>query len=245
MKLICYLSNGYPTISASIKTVDYYLEAGCDVIEIDLPSRNPYLDSEFIQARMKAALETCDEYEKYMEGMAEIRRRNPNTSFIILAYEETIEEIGGKRFIDFCLEHEFLDVIYIGSSNPALQERCMQQGLRISTYIPFHMPEKELALARRANGFIYLQSKSSGQMHPIHDTLETCIKYLRNDDGIAAERPIYCGVGVSSPEDVTRVKESGGDGAFVGSAVLKLQNNPTAMVELISKLKSAAGRDID
>lgn len=239
MNLICYLSNGYPSIDDSVATADRYLEAGCDIIEIDFPSRNPYLDSEFIQSRMKMALEHCDDYSEYMKGIAEIRRRHPDNPFIILIYEETIEEIGGDRFIDFCIEHDFSDVIYIGSSNMELQKRCMDRGLRISTFVPYHLPKEEIALAQQANGFIYLQSKSSGKVHPQHQSLGQCINYLRTEGGIDSSRPIYCGVGVSGPEDVARVKAAGGDGAFVGSAVLKLHDNPQAMKELIGDLKRA------
>ena len=57
MKLICYLSNGYPTIESSVEMAGIYSEAGCDVIEIDFPSRNPYLESELISGRMAKALE--------------------------------------------------------------------------------------------------------------------------------------------------------------------------------------------
>ena len=32
MKLICYLSNGYPSIEASIEMAKTYVEAGCDII---------------------------------------------------------------------------------------------------------------------------------------------------------------------------------------------------------------------
>jgi len=41
MDLICYLSNGYPSIESSIDAAKTYVDAGCDIIEIDFPSRNP------------------------------------------------------------------------------------------------------------------------------------------------------------------------------------------------------------
>ena len=48
MNLICYLSNGYPTIEKSIEVAQTYVSAGCDMIEIDFPSRDPFLEGEFI-----------------------------------------------------------------------------------------------------------------------------------------------------------------------------------------------------
>lgn len=67
MEIICYLSNGYPTIEASYKIAHEYADAGCKMMEVDFPSRNPYLESDFLKARMGKALEACDDYDKYME----------------------------------------------------------------------------------------------------------------------------------------------------------------------------------
>ncbi len=239
MKLICYLSNGYPSIESSIEMADLYLENGCDIIEIDFPARNPYLDSAFIQNRMKQALAACSDYNCYMEGIAEIRRRHPEDTLFILVYEETIMEVGGEKFIDFCLENDFRDVIYIGCSNKELHSRCMERGLRISTYIPFHLPDEDVAIAKSTNGFIYLQSKPVDKTRPGYETLDKCIDYLRKEAGIGQERPIYCGVGVNSPEDVSRVKAGGGEGVFIGSTILKLHDDPIALKESLSELKAA------
>ena len=70
MDLICYLSNGYPSIDSSKETAQRYVGAGCDIIEIDFPARAPYLESEYIAGRMAAALEACNDYTAYMDGMA-------------------------------------------------------------------------------------------------------------------------------------------------------------------------------
>ena len=64
MEFICYLSNGYPTIEASYNMAVEYADAGCRMMEVDFPSRNPYLESDYIAGRMKKALEACDDYEK-------------------------------------------------------------------------------------------------------------------------------------------------------------------------------------
>lgn len=90
MKLICFLSYGYPSIPRSIEIARQYVEAGCDVLEIDLPSAAPYLEGEYIAGRMKAALASCGDYEEYMAGIVEIKRDNPNAEIILLCYENTL-----------------------------------------------------------------------------------------------------------------------------------------------------------
>mgnify|MGYP007062692432 CR=1 FL=1 len=37
MEIICYLSNGYPTIEASYNMAVEYADAGCRMMEVDFP----------------------------------------------------------------------------------------------------------------------------------------------------------------------------------------------------------------
>lgn len=50
MKVIGYLSLGYPTLKRSLTMADDYFEAGCDAIEIGIPSPNPKYEKETIRA---------------------------------------------------------------------------------------------------------------------------------------------------------------------------------------------------
>ncbi len=236
MKLICYLSNGYPTIEKSVEMARIYTEAGCDVIEVDFPSRNPYLEGEFIAGRMKSALENCSDYSKYMEGIIRIKEENPDTQLLVLAYDNTVEEIGEDAFIKFCTENDLTDMIYVGE-NLGLQQKLIDSGLKISCYVQFHMPENEVAAAKNSNGFVYLQAKPmTGNIDPNYPTLNDCISHLKL---IGIERKIYVGVGIRDSEDIRMAKEAGADGVFVGSTILKLHDNVELLTETIKTLKSA------
>ena len=101
MEIICYLSNGYPTIEASYKIAHEYADAGCKMMEVDFPSRNPYLESDFLKARMGKALEACDDYDKYMESIIRLKKEFPEIKMLVLAYENTVLEIGTEKFINF------------------------------------------------------------------------------------------------------------------------------------------------
>jgi tryptophan synthase alpha chain len=236
MKLICYLSNGYPTIEKSIEMARIYTEAGCDVIEVDFPSRNPYLEGEFIAGRMKSALENCSDYSKYMEGIKRIKEENPDTQLLVLAYDNTVEEIGEDAFVRFCTENSLTDMIYVGD-NMGLQQRLIDSGLKISCYVQFHMPENEVAAAKNSNGFVYLQAKPmTNNIDPSYPTLKDCISHLKS---IGIDSKIYVGVGIRDDEDIRMAKEAGADGVFVGSTILKLHDNVELLTETIKTLKSA------
>ncbi len=233
MEIILYLSNGYPTIESSIQMAKEYADAGCNMIEIDFPSRNPFLESELIKGRMEKALENCDDYEAYMEEIVEVKKNLPHVKLLVLSYENTIEEIGAERFIRFCIENDFKDVLLVGLTGNEIKDQIIAAGIRVSCYVQYQMLEEEIESARHSNGFVYLQAKpvpGQGFVNPKYPMLKDCVRCLR-DHGI--DRPIYCGVGVHSPEDVRMVKEAGGDAAFVGSTILKLQEDIPAMKEKI------------
>lgn len=233
MDIILYLSNGYPTIESSIQMAKEYADAGCGMIEIDFPSRNPFLESDLIKGRMAKALEECDDYDKYMEEIIQVKKELPNVKLIVLAYENTIIEIGVEKFIKFCLDNDFKDVLLVGLSSEEIKDKIIAAGIRVSCYVQFQMLDEEIKSAKESNGFVYLQAKvtpGQGHVNPKYPTLKECVQGLRNH-GI--DRPIYCGVGVHTPEDVKMVKEAGGDAAFVGSTILKLQEDIPTMKDKI------------
>jgi tryptophan synthase alpha chain len=235
MNLICYLSNGYPTIESSIEMAKTYVEAGCDMIEIDFPSHNPFLESEYIAGRMAEALKACDDFDRYMDGMIKVKKQLPNTKFILMVYENTVEEIGLDKFINFCLENDFRDIILVGLKDETVKNKVIASGLRVSCYVQFFLDEQEVEYALKSNGFVYLQAvPAPAQINPQYPNLSDCIKYLR---GRGLKSPIYCGVGVHVPQDAAMVKESGGDAAFVGSTILKLQEDKDALMAMIRKFK--------
>ena len=236
MKLICYLSLGSPSLEQSIINAQNYIDAGCDVVEVDFPAKDPYLDSPYIQDRMANALSNCDDYSKYMETIEAIKAKNPNSAIIVLTYETTVKEIGLNKFIEFCHKNSLKDIILVGDEFPAVRKTLIENNLLVSTYVQYHLLEAEIEVAKRTNGFIYLQAKSGGKYHEKYQDLKSIIEYLRNE--VKLPNPIYCGVGISTPDDIAMVKEAGADGAFVGSTVLKLQEKPEELKQTIVNLKA-------
>lgn len=235
MKLICYLSNGYRTFGETLRLAKIYFDAGCDILELDIPSKNPYLEGEYIKNRMLEALRNCDDYDKYFNAFIEIKKQNPNKKIIVLSYENTVKEIGKEVFADFCVNNNFLDVIYVGLEDEKIKDYLLSRGIKISCYVRFCMDEKEIESAEKSNGFVYMQAKPIGvEINPKFKTLKDCIAELRRR-GI--DREIYCGVGVAATDDYKMVLNSNGDGVFVGSSVLKLYDNEKGLKKTIEEFK--------
>jgi len=237
MKLICYLSNGYPTIMDSIETAKRYVEAGCDIVEVDFPSPNPFLEGEYIASRMKAALKMCNDYDRYMDGIATLRRELPDTRLLLLMYEDTIRDIGVEKFLQYCSGHGFKDLILVGMKDETIKNRCISKGIRVSCYVQFSMNIEEISIAKKSNGFVYMQAKPVNvDINPEYPTLKDCIAKLRIE-GI--DREIYCGVGIHTTDDIRMAREAGADGVFVGSTILKLQDDVPRLQQTIRFFKDA------
>lgn len=228
MKLIGYLSLGYPNIKKTIDIARVYIESGIDVLEIDMPSKNPYLDSEFIRNRMLKALDVSSDYNEYMDAVLYIKDKYPNQEVFILCYEETVKEIGVSKFINFMNEANIENMIYVGGNDKTIKKRLIKGNIRLASYIPLNLNEEDLDASKLSNGFIYLQAKSD-DINPKYPTLKDVIYYLKDNEG--KNKKIYCGVGVKTLMDAKLVKDAGADGVFVGSTFLKLHSD-------IEKLKS-------
>ncbi len=227
---------GYPSLRRTIEIANEYVNSGCDTIEIDLPAKDPYMENELISSRMESALNHEPSYDQYLETLSAIRKNHPDTAFIVLVYERTIKEIGPDKFVDFLKKEDALDVIYVGSEFPEIRKKLMNNGVRISSFVPFDLDREHVEVAKSTNGFVYMQAKSTGDVNPDYPTLRSCINYLREEAKI--RRPIYAGVGIRDESDISTVKEAGADGAFVGSTVLKLHNDIPKLKQTIKKLKS-------
>lgn len=238
MKLICYLSYGYPSIEYSLKMARCYYEAGADMMECSLPAKDPYLDSEFIAGRMADALALCDNYDVYLENLAEFRKTTPELRIVLLIYEATMLEIGVDKLITFMKNNDINDIIYAGRiDHPEIKQRFISEGIGICCPVDHHMEPEAIDEALHTNGFTYMEARPLTGSKEGFEDLGACIRYLR-EAGIT--RPIYCGVGIHTIDDVRYAKQSGGDGVFVGSTLIKQYDSPEKMMDTIRQFKQAA-----
>ena len=76
MKVIGYLSLGYPTLERSLEMADAYFEAGCDAIEIGIPSPDPKYEKETIRTWMQQAYADESDYQIYFTAIAALKARH-------------------------------------------------------------------------------------------------------------------------------------------------------------------------
>lgn len=235
--LMLYLPLGDPTIEESLKLAGEYVKNGVDIIEIGIPTRNAFQDSEFIQDTMNRALDSETDLNKYFDALGHFKSIHSSVPLIALVYNHTILDMGINQFVKSAKWAGIEGIILIGEGNLAIENRLKDTGLFVVKYLPHHMPEKGITEAVNTEGFLYFQATpGSAGKHLEGGSLEACITYLKKR-GVKA--PIFCGIGVSTPEDVKHVISSGADAAIVGSAVLKKRSKKQRMINYIKQLKEA------
>lgn len=239
MKLIAYLSNGFPSLDDSLQRAIDFVNAGVDIIEADLPSPDPYLDSDYLKQRIFAALAQESDYELYMTSLLELKRRLPQAGFMINIYVETLDKMGVDRFSRFMDDMGEKEILLVGPGYAELRAALEERGYHASSFVTRAMLEQDLALAGKTNGFIYLEAFGDETTYSMtYPTLRDCVAKVR--EVIGPERHIYCGIGIHTAERLAEVRDSRADGAFLGSIVLRKEDNKEEQLSFIRELRRIA-----
>jgi tryptophan synthase alpha chain len=219
--LITYFPVGIGIDAVELATV--YDDSGVDVLEVGLPTRNPYLDGATVAGVMAAALDAGFTVEKCLDEIGRIRERFPRKPLEVFTYAEVVAEVGVDRFLRLCQENG-VDSALIGGSAPGWprQAASYPEGMDLLGLAPFDFTEefaRSLAGAS-LSGYVFLQATPgvTGERESVEPELGNRIAALRAQLG---ELPICTGFGISNPSHVRAMRQAGADGVIIGSLALK------------------------
>ncbi len=210
-----------------------YIECGARAFQIDMPSQNPFAETEFVKSMMKAAVESGEGYDAYMDGIREIRERYPEIEMHIVVYNDVIDSIGLQKFAAFCREISAASLMIPGSSSENLLylELC---GFRVFRSITHELSEVRIRLAQAVGegGIVSLRNKKPGERDVEGlETFSAKYDYVVNRCGVSS--PIYSVFGISTPEQLAQIKATGARGAIIGNVLMKLWDDKDAFVGLL------------
>lgn len=245
--LIYYLNFGFPSLEASQDMVRYYATCGAQNLQLDLPTRHPdpTMENEFIMDRIARALEACGDYQRYLEAILQVKRELPRLQIEMTVYEETVAEVGGAVFTDFCKKAGITRVSWIPrreGADPSLPEMLRAGGLKLLHPVLFHLPQErvEEAVTRHEPVVLMLEGGGGEPYRPGCETLPGALRFLR-EQGV--EGPICVTMGIRSPERVREVLEQGADGAYVGSRLIQAWEDRDELKRLIQEFEKAYRRE--
>lgn len=239
--LIYYISMGMPDIEFSLNMAEKYLALGVGALQFDLPSRNPYRETEFIREKMKCSYEKYGNYQVFLNALTAFRKKHPDFEMQMVSYEDVMLAVGSETYIRFCRENGIRTCRIAGEGVLELARKDMNAaGIDTLTFIDYDMKQSEIDFAVQTGRSVMLRNVRQG-MEPREgmSSWKDRIDFLRQC-GIKA--PIYATAGISCGADLLEAKEAGADGAFVGSCLMKLWEKEPEMERLLQELEAAAGQ---
>ncbi|MGO0063264.1 tryptophan synthase subunit alpha [Brevibacillus fluminis] len=216
--LVGYLVAGDPTPHDSLDWLAEAVDAGIDILEIGVPSRNPYVDGEIIKRGHQRAHENGDPSEWLLPFWRDLRSR---TTVPLWAMGYKTDVVDSGLYLELAKEG-LIDALVLPDCPLAEQNQiCVEMepyGVDVVRFVNPAMSDEELQAAVSQSAVIYAQMYAGTTGDPLSqfgDLDGLLVRTRQLFDGM-----IVAGFGLRSPEKVAQVMKSGYDGAVVGSALV-------------------------
>jgi tryptophan synthase alpha chain len=220
--LMTHIVIGYPSIEESLRLVDSMVEAGVDLMELQLPFSEPIADGPVIAGANHAALSVGVTVEQCFSFAERVASKHP-IPFLFMSYYNLMCRRGTKSFV-----RRMAEVGLVGSIVPDLPpeeaaeylQACEQAALApVFIYSPRTPLERMVEIAVVARGFIYCVARSgvTGQQTQFDQDLASYVARCRT----ATRLPLALGFGVRERKDVAYL-EGKVDIAVVGTESLRI-----------------------
>jgi tryptophan synthase alpha chain len=223
--LVAYLTGGDPDPKAFLANSTALIEGGADIVEIGIPFSDPIADGPVIQAACMRSLSNGATPLGIL-GMVRELSSQFSVPFVVLSYYNPILAMGLDSFLK---KARLSGVDGIVVPDLPLEESDDFRGLALKHNIDnIYLAAPNTSRARlrtvldKSKGFLYLVSLY-GVTGP-RDTLSPqALEAIKTVKSLAKGKiPVSAGFGISQPEHVSAVIESGADGAIVGSALVRI-----------------------
>lgn len=238
-QIIYYISLACPTVEKSLEMVDKYVDHGAKAFQIDMPSSDPYGETDFVKKMMADALEAHGDYDYYMDIFREIRRKHPDISLSVVVYKDIIDTIGIEKFTDFCNEINAYSIRLAGNDDrEAYTEYMLSHGLFCVEGIGYYMSQDHIDRVIGRNCIIVLRTRRKTEApNRGYETWEQRIKYIR-EKGVTA--PLYAIADMRTAADLEAAKEGGANGTIVGNVLMQLWNDEEKLWAKFDELQQVA-----
>ena len=220
--LMTHIVLGYPSFEASLKIIETMVQAGVDLMELQIPFSEPTADGPVIAQANQSALEngvTVEECLKFA-GMA---TRNFDIPFLIMSYYNIPFKYGLNRFVtvlsDGGLQGAIIPDIPPEEGREYLEAMQQHDIAPILIYSPTTSLERMQYIASFAAGFIYCVARKgvTGQKTNFSNELEAYLKKCRQ----GTKLPLALGFGIKERSDIDYLKGKV-DIAVIGSQTIRV-----------------------
>ncbi|MBF0241739.1 MAG: tryptophan synthase subunit alpha [Desulfamplus sp.] len=220
--LMTHIVVGYPSLDASMQIVESMVEAGVDLMELQIPFSEPMADGPVILKANQKALESGIRVKDCLEFARKVASRF-DIPFLFMTYYNILYKYGVQSFVENMAEIGIKGAIIpdLPPEEGADYAEAMQNSELCPIYIfsPTTTDERMQYLSSCGKGFIYCMARKgvTGKETQFSDEIEGYLKRCRAN----TELPLAVGFGVKDGSDVDYLKGKA-DIAVIGSQTIRL-----------------------
>ena len=240
---IPFLTCGDPDLETTAAAVRAMVKNGADLVELGIPFSDPTAEGPVIQGANLRALTGGVTTDRIFDLVRDLRR-DVTVPLVFMTYANVVFSYGAERFLTNCEEVSVNGLILPDlpfEEKEEFQDVCRAHGVALISLIAPTSAGRIAAIAREAEGFLYLVSSLgvTGTRSEITTDLASIVKVVRENTDI----PCAVGFGISTPEQA-KAMASLSDGAIVGSAIVRLlaehgRQAPSYVGEYVRAMKEA------
>lgn len=239
LKLMTHIVAGYPNLETSERLVEVMVNAGADMLEIQIPFTDPLADGPVIALAGQTALEAGVTPEHCFQLARRLSQRF-DVPILIMTYANIACRNGLTSFLKRTAEAGSAGVIIPDlpfDECPGLSAAALEHNLyAIPVVSPGMRPERLDAALLGARGFVYatLRVGITGARLELEDRGLAFLREVQQHTPL----PVVAGFGVSSPAAAQQVGQWA-DGVVAGSHVINLfnQGGLSAVGDFVSSCK--------
>lgn len=220
--LMTHIVIGYPSYEDSLRLVETMVEAGVDLMELQIPFSEPIADGPVILDANQRALAAGVTVERCLDFAQQVTDRF-EMPFLFMSYYNILFKYGVARFVE-TIEALGLRGAIVPDLPPEEGREYLSsmraQGLApIFIYSPNTPAERLQRIAEEASGFVYCVARKgvTGSQTDFSDELSAYLARCRE----ATPLPLAVGFGVKSKADVDFLRGQA-EIAVIGTETLRL-----------------------
>ncbi|UCD80940.1 MAG: tryptophan synthase subunit alpha [Desulfobacterales bacterium] len=220
--LMTHIVLGYPSFEAGLEMIETMVEAGVDLMELQIPFSEPTADGPVIAHANRKALENGATVEDCL-NFAYLAARTFDIPFLIMSYYNLPFKYGLKRFVallsDYGLQGAIIPDIPPEEGWEYLAAMQRWNLAPILIYAPTTSLARMRYIASFAGGFIYCVARKgvTGEETNFSDELEAYLKKCRQGTSL----PLALGFGIKGRSDIDFLRGKA-DIAVIGSQTIRV-----------------------
>ena len=222
--LICYVVAGYPTLKYTEDIVSTIVESGADIVEIGIPFSDPIADGPTIQQASTVALKNGTTPQKCLELVGAVREKFPRLPLLIMTYSNIVFRSGLEEFLRTSrlkgVDGFILPDLELTESYSYVNAASKLKMATVFLASPNTDASRLKKIMEVCSGFLYVVSVygTTGSRAEYEDYTFQSIRRIK--EITEGKIPIAVGFGISRPDQVTSLVNSGADAVIIGSAII-------------------------